>query len=300
MAAETVVEVGEAPLIEMLQYIRTQPNGGQHLELELRIGQFQPKTDGFVAGYAEKHKSVINRLLTRLRENATQDPLRWVAMPQVTMVRAHYDDSMRKTCCPDLQKTEYQLKRPLSSIMMESLNREYDVRINLSLDTLIDGNKGENKALLQRINTSKPRGVRYIQRASFMFTEPRLLLGENQSPFRLQFDISKASAVAADKKQATQQETRYHCEVELATRLASLDNAEQEQEENRIMARHILAAGKALLGSSLLGSTSLNSSLHGVPRQSDTDVRHSVAPPTFQALPDPILRIVKEIQYGNR
>jgi mRNA capping enzyme, beta chain len=237
----------------MLQYIRSHTEDKNTFELELRVGQIRMSSNTFESGYREAHMGVIKCLIERFDAQVKKEPDAWSSEPQCKMIRAHYQGSLRKTCIPDINRTEYHLKCGLSSLWLECVNREYDVRVNLSLDSPLDPLDSRHTGTITMINTSKPLHVRLLRRASYRWVVKSCLLQPSQEPLQIQFDISKATAPAANKEKATQTEVRYQCEVELASTLSRLATRELEDAENQRIAYVLLSAVRLLLGTHVKG-----------------------------------------------
>jgi len=233
-------------VLRMIQYMRT--NHGENLELEVRVGQFTTDNQ-FHPGYTHEHLKVINRLLQRMQHNTEHETMKqhWSMEDKYMVMRCEYDKGVRKTCRPTFPET-YMVKKRVGKIDMIT-DRQYHLRFSLSRETAIQLTR--NHHLYDTVKRNPPKSVRYLLRASFVEKVPSLS-GDSADDFSFQWDISKVSDTASNKKKSTESPCTYHCEIEVKTKLLPLADKEKEHQQDCLLADLLIARSKALLGTTYL------------------------------------------------
>jgi hypothetical protein len=221
-----------AAVVRQLEYMRAHPD--EPLELEARVVVFSNDADCKV-GYADF--AVARKLVSRLEYNAKEVP-NWSSVPSYQMVRGEHDQGIRQTCRPPAPDV-FQQKNGVSRVDMVT-DREYHLRVALAKELPVDAKKQVE------LRTKAPKSVRLMHRASFIEEVPALSV--SALPLTFQWDISKVSDPAPTKKECTDKPCRYHCEVELKTKLSPLQDKELERAQNELIASLFLDRARALLG----------------------------------------------------
>lgn len=225
-----------------VQYMRTSPD---HLELEIRVGEFM-SDHSFVAGYDMRHIDVVKRLRTVLSAaTKASAPNKWsVKISNQTMVKNTYgqlrriytlsnedtDDGDEKT---KVANELVQHKQRVSCVDVYT-DRPYHLRCQLSRETNV-----KDPVDLSQV----PDSVQLVQRFSVCET-----IDMGTTPLVVQWDISKVTPSARTKKEACDLPCRYHCEVELVTRVHPLGNQQLETDQNNFIAKTLLSRASWLLG----------------------------------------------------
>lgn len=247
----------------LVEYIRHRP--GKGLELELRVGKFGAGGQ-FTSGYEGQFFEVIKRMRTRLDASGVKDPTHWKTLEKVMMMRCHYPNGIRKTVVPrgnDQKTTVYEAKKRLTALNLRCVNRAYDLRIQLSEERRIDPVRPDDRKTIESLEQTPHESLRYVLRGTSIFTPP-LPEGWRSGPIRFQYDLSKVSASAPTKLEATRAPVFYHVEVELLAQLRPLvslltdaeraDEARvrqaktQEHLEDRVIAQQLIECGRSVLG----------------------------------------------------
>jgi hypothetical protein len=233
-------------VVRMIQYMRN--NHGENLELEVRVGQFTTDNN-FQPGYTHEHLKVINRLLQRMQKNTEHHEMKqtWSMEDKYMVMRCEYDKGVRKTCRPKFPE-EYMVKKRVGKIDMIT-DRQYHLRFSLSRETNIQLTR--NHHLYETVKRNPPKSVRYLLRASFTENVPAAS-GNPEDDFCFQWDISKVSDPASNKKKSTEAPCTYHCEIEVKTKLLPLDDKEKEHQQDCLLADLLIARARAFLGTTYL------------------------------------------------
>ncbi len=233
---EKVDRVRES-VLKMVQYIRAHP--AESLELEVRVGKFTSEHD-FVAGYPKELIPLVTKLLSRLSKSAQVDPTRWQSIPKYQMIRAFHDKGLRQTCRPG-HEAEFTLKQQIGKLDLMT-DRSYHLRVSLCKENTIEMTK--NHPMYNTVTKNPPVSVRYVQRASFLETV--------NSEIIFQWDISKTSSEAPNKIKAAESPCSYHCEVELKTKLAPLEDKVAEKSQDELITDLLLTRAQSFLGTTFV------------------------------------------------
>jgi len=235
--AQAEAEV-EAAVTRLVEYMRE--NADDNLELEIGVGRHGGGSGGqFDSGYQHTHRTLITELMQRLGNNATRanDP-RWRADEMVTILKSYYDNDVVKESVGS--RATFMRKEKLFAVDIET-DLEYSLRVRLARETPM---LVADDDLLTRVRV---KSLRFINRVSFHEQMP----AESESALDLafQWDLSKVSRAAPTKLESAQHPCSYHAEVELKTKLPPPTADRQlDADINSIVARALLARGRALLG----------------------------------------------------
>jgi len=233
-------------VIRMIKHLRQ--NSTKDMELEIRVGQFTSEND-FQSGYAHEHLKLINRMLQRLQKNTEHNELKhkWSMEPKYMMMRCEYPQGLRKTCRPSFPE-EYLIKKRIGKIDVLT-DRQYHLRFSLSEEQKIEITK--NDSLYETVKQHPPLSVRYMQRANFVEKVP-CPSGNPANLIEFKWEIAKVSSSASNKKKSTELPCTYHCEIELKTKLFPIQDPEEEDLKNSLLADLIIARAKSLLGTTYI------------------------------------------------
>lgn len=236
-------------VVRMIKYMRS--NSNDNLELEVRVGQFTTEND-FQSGYSFDHLKLINRMLQRLQKNTEHPELksRWTMEPKYMMMRCEYDGGLRKTCRPSFPE-EYMIKKRVGKIDVLT-DRQYHLRFSLSRESKVELTK--NHQFYEMVKQKPPLSVRYVYRANFTETVPALS-GKSEDDYVFNWEIAKVSDSASNKKKSTEQPASYHCELELKTKLLPIEDKDEENQKNSLLADLIISRGRSLLGTTYIESS---------------------------------------------
>jgi hypothetical protein len=236
-------------LMRMLKYMRN--NSQENLELEVRVGQFSNESE-FQSGYTREHLQIIPRLLARLQKNTEHPELKkfWTSEPKYMLMRLQFDNDLRRTIRPSFP-ADFVVKKRIGKLDILT-DRQYHLRVSLSRENTIEITKAH--PMYDTVTKHPPKSVRYIYRAVFTEKVPSVS-GHDDENYTFNWEISKVSNSAGNKKKSTETECFYHCELELCTKLSPIANTEEETEKNSLLADLILARAKALLGTTYYDNT---------------------------------------------
>ncbi len=217
-------------------------NKSVHFELEFRLGQFS-NADGrrFFPGFPAHQNKAFHRLRKRLLKNC-EKLSNWRVAQRAKQWRSWYTyqgHEVRRI----VPSTEPVIrKRPELKTNFKSSRDEYSVRLAVNREIPIQV-KG-NATLQDKFESEAPNKISFYQRISFVETVTSATF-----PLEFRYDLTKVSPPGDDKKKSTDKKCTYQVELELASRLQSIeDNRPLEFQQDNFIAFCLLARVKALLG----------------------------------------------------
>lgn len=222
----------------MLQYIRS--HGHEDLELEFRIGQLDERGQ-FKAGYAEEDAIAVKRLEAALKIKVDRCS-NWKAVAPYKMLKADFGNHLQQVAFEHGVGTIYQYKTAVETRDVLAHNRPISFRVRLSKEERVDLSKKPD--IHAMVKQTQPLSVRLCLRHSFTET---IALGEEEIMVR--YDITRTTLPCKTKIEAFKAPAVFQVELELVSKLRPWSDKTLESDQNRAIAKALLARAVALLGS---------------------------------------------------
>lgn len=252
----------------------------QYLELELRLGIFQhSQFDAGVHDYNTENEeqaqknvlSFINHIVEQFKTIGKTNKT-WSPMIDIVMQRARYQGDVRHTVYKTSENdkiTKDYIKKTTKKHIDVKTSRLFDIRASLAMEEPISMDD-EKSALVRMIKQNPPLSLHPIKRCSIW---ELIQCGVNQY-VTLRYDISKVAPPSNTKFEVHKVPCSYHVEMELdispeaygrfdkTPGFKPLQDPQEEEEENKYLAKMIWERFSTLLGTHMKDNTVLPEQKH--------------------------------------
>jgi hypothetical protein len=217
-------------LDEVRVHYRHAPSSGPTDAIEL---EFRVMTDK--AGVDNTNLAMIRALITSITALAQSQPTRCTVLPKEMYINAYFANSIRRRI--HAKRNEVVMKKQVASeharMHLACANRPLDLFVSLSTESPV------SELEAKEAFTVPPKQIVYHYRNSF---EIRVT-----TELTVRYDITKVSVTGTTKQEVTG-DARYHVEMELVSPLPWIEDAQERQAANRVVAVHLLNHACSLLG----------------------------------------------------